>query len=496
MSEIRSTYSGLISLVVGLLSIVVGTVFTLILTRTLNPLEYGTWGLISGLTNYAIIIHAIVSYWAYRESARNIDSGKTAITSSAILSVIGIIVYLILISQIGPQSDANSNDLFFGLLLIPIMIFYYVINFINLGWKPHVASYGLLTIGIIQIPSALFLIYYLDMGVSGIILTVFISYFVGTVTQSIFARNKLKNKFNKEFLLKWTKLSWIPIYPTIGMLITRLDIMVFTLITGSVVGLAFWVAAITITSPIANAGLLTRPVYAKLLRGEESIHLQKNITYVFYFLLPFTALAITFSKPALFALNPVYQFAFIIVAMLSVRVLLTTLNGIFEESLVGAEKIDTYKNSKFKDYVKSKLFLIPTLRIIQSALFVITLIIGFFYLINESTIDQLTFWAILSVLTQIPFSIYLYILVKKNLVIVLEKNSILKYFVVSIGVFTLMYFLLEKFLIYHSSIYNFLPNFLLFLGLGIGSYLLLTYLIDSKIRELFAAIINELKKII
>ena len=59
-----------------------------------------------------------------------------------------------------------------------------------------------------------------------------------------------------------------------------------------------------------------------------------------------------------------------------------------------------------------------------------------------------------------------------------------------------MYFLLEKFLIYHSSIYNFLPNFLLFLGLGIGSYLLLTYLIDSKIRELFAAIINELKKII
>jgi len=494
LSEIRSTYSGLISLAVGLLSILVGTVFTLILTRTLNPLEYGTWGLIAGLSNYAIITHSIISYWAYRESARNIQSGKTAVLSSVILSIIGIFVYVILIYQVGPQSDANFNELFFGILLVPIMIFYYVINFINLAWKPHVASYGLITIGIVQIPTVLVFVYYLDMGVYGIILSVFISYFVSTITQGIFARNKLKDKLNKEFLFKWTKLSWVPMYPTLGMLINKLDILVFTLITGSVIGLAFWIAAITITSPIGNAGLLTRPVYAKLLRGEKSIHLQKNLTYVFYFIFPFTALVITFSKPALFALNPVYQFAFIVVAMLAIRILLNTLNNIFEESLMGVEKVDTNKNSTFKEYVKSKLFLMPTLRIIQSTLFLTILIFGFFYLIDESTIDQLNFWATVSVLIQIPFSVYLYILVKKNLVIVLEKISILKYFIVSIAIFTLMYFLQQEFLIYDSNIYNFLPDLLTFVGLGVGGYLLLTCLVDSKTRELFLAIINEFRK--
>ena len=180
--------------------------------------------------------------------------------------------------------------------------------------------------------------------------------------------------------------------------------------------------------------------------------------------------------------------------MLAIRILLNTLNNIFEESLMGVEKVDTNKNSTFKEYIKSKLFLMPTLRIIQSTLFLTILIFGFFYLIDESTIDQLNFWATVSVLIQIPFSVYLYILVKKNLVIVLEKISILKYFIVSIAIFTLMYFLQQEFLIYDSNIYNFLPDLFTFVGLGVGGYLLLTCLVDSKTRELFLAIINEFRK--
>ena len=41
---------------------------------------------------------------------------------------------------------------------------------------------------------------------------------------------------------------------------------------------------------------------------------------------------------------------------------------------------------------------------------------------------------------------------------------------------------------------NFLPNFILYILLAIVFYLSLTYLIDSKIRNLFNAVINEVIK--
>ena len=61
MSEIRITYSGLISLVSGIGAIFLSLMFTIIVTRTLEPIEYGTWGLITGLIVYAVFIEPLVS---------------------------------------------------------------------------------------------------------------------------------------------------------------------------------------------------------------------------------------------------------------------------------------------------------------------------------------------------------------------------------------------------------------------------------------------------
>jgi len=41
------------------------------------------------------------------------------------------------------------------------------------------------------------------------------------------------------FLKKWLKRFWLPLYPQMGTLVRTLDVIVFTLITGSVIGLAF-----------------------------------------------------------------------------------------------------------------------------------------------------------------------------------------------------------------------------------------------------------------
>ena len=77
MTEIRVTYTGLISLIGGIISIFTGVIFTLIITRSVTPEEYGTWGLIIGLITYVMLIGPIVSYWSTRDTARNIQSRKT-----------------------------------------------------------------------------------------------------------------------------------------------------------------------------------------------------------------------------------------------------------------------------------------------------------------------------------------------------------------------------------------------------------------------------------
>ena len=59
MSGIRVTYTGLISLVGGMVSVFTGVIFTLIITRSVTPEEYGTWGLIIGLITYVTLIAPI-----------------------------------------------------------------------------------------------------------------------------------------------------------------------------------------------------------------------------------------------------------------------------------------------------------------------------------------------------------------------------------------------------------------------------------------------------
>ena len=94
MSNIRVAYTGFISFFVAIITIITGGVFTLILTRTLTQEEFGTWGLIIGITQYVIIFGAIITFWSTRDTARKIESEKTAILGNMLLSVIAMVLYI------------------------------------------------------------------------------------------------------------------------------------------------------------------------------------------------------------------------------------------------------------------------------------------------------------------------------------------------------------------------------------------------------------------
>lgn len=496
MSEIRVSFSGFISFLFGIISTLVSVIFVLVLTRTLSTLEYGTWGLIIGIISYAIFLEAIISVWVLREVARNIQSAKTAVFSGTLFSIVSILIYFISSYFIAINTDADVDIVVFGLILIPGIFLNRILTAINSGWKPEVVSYSQLCFAVTQVIMALILVYFLGLGVYGVIISVAISYLVSVLIQIIYAKNRLLGHFKIKFLKKWLKNFWLPLYPSLANAILYFDIAIFSILTGSVNGLAFWTAALIISSMVTNTQLIFRPTYSKLLSGADPInYLSANFRHFLYFSIPFVSMLTIFSKPAMFLLNPEYAFAFPIVIILAFQVFLTMLNRYFQEILMGIEKVDMYEDSSTKDYLKSKLFLMPSLHLIKNGSYVITLFfIIFIFMDQSSLLELLIYWALLSALIQIPFIAYTFILIKKHLTLHFESHRIFKYFFTSIGIFGVTYYLIESHLVYESEVLVFLPSIIFYLFISLGGYFGITYVIDSKTRELVKSVIKVILK--
>ena len=197
-------------------------------------------------------------------------------------------------------------------------------------------------------------------------------------------------------------------------------------------------------------------------------------------------------RGGLFALNPAYEAAVNVVFFFSLRAFASTLTGVISKSISGIEKVDMNERSTFKDYLKSNLFYVPTIKIIKAIIYIISLVSIFLIFKDSSQLQLVEYWSIAALLVEIPFTIYFYIILRKQFVLHLDKIAIGKYFIISIIVFGGIYLLSEQYLEYKIEILEFLPNLLLLVLIGVTGYLILTYLIDSKTRKFFKAIIREI----
>lgn len=496
MSGIRVTYSGLIGFIVSLVSIITALITLLIITRTLSAEEFGTWRLIIYLVLYVTYIQPTISYWVTRETARSIDSGKTALLSNGLFSCIAVALYVVIAYSISDQSNTDMNILLSSFIIIPAIFFYNILSSINYGWKPHVVHYGAVVLEGSKIPILLVTLVWFELGVFGVIIAITIAYIPGILLHLIYAKQKIKDKINFKFTKKWLKLSWLPGYNSLSTIIMSLDVLIFTIITGSVIGLAFHGAAWLVARLSYNAAIISNAVYPKLLEAKVAGNIiQKNITLLSFIAIPLTLISMFFAKPGLYALNPIYEGASIAIIFMTIRCTIFVYSSAFAQYLTGNEKVDVSENTTFKQYIRSKLFLVPSTRLIQYSGFLITLTLVLMMVFESSTyVELVTYWSIIWALSEVPFLIYFYILVKKNFTFKLEISNLTKYLLIGIISFGVPYFLSLEFLEFNPNVFEFLPNVLLFVGSGIFIYLMLTYFLDNRTRELFSAVINEIKK--
>ena len=85
MNDIRVNYVGVVSFFSNLALLIGGLFFSVMITRLLDPEDFGFWVLISGMISYILIIEPVSSYWITRKVSRG-QSLQNGIVNSIILS--------------------------------------------------------------------------------------------------------------------------------------------------------------------------------------------------------------------------------------------------------------------------------------------------------------------------------------------------------------------------------------------------------------------------
>ena len=493
MSKIRVTHSGLIALIVNLITVLTGILFTILITRKLSPDEFGIWSLIGTLVNYFLISQPIISFWTTREIARGEDVGRTAFISSLMFSIGMIPAYLALIHLVY-QNNTYLNSMILATFLIPLSFIGTVLESINLGFRPTSNSYSLILFESLKIPVGLILVLFFNLGVIGAVLTTIIAFSAKILLHLYLGRTILRGKFLTKDLLRWIKLSWLPIYNRISGILFSLDVFIYSIITHSFIGVAYYAASMSISNIINNAGQVSQALYPKLLSKGSQELIKTNLRYVFYFGILFVTISINFSKPGLFVLNPAYSDIYIISIIIALRTFFYVITTNLYQILLGLETVDVEKTYEFSKIVKSKLFIVPTIQLFHYGSYIVTISITVSILFSQgfSELAILGWWSSIMLGFQICVLIYTVYVTRKSINNFISIKYLGKYLIGSVGISTIYYFTSPQVILYKNKILDFLPGIVTELLICVSAYLLITYLIDNSTRALFQNILKEL----
>lgn len=469
--------------------------FVVLVTRRLSPDEFGLWILLMSLIGYVTVMEPIVNFWSTRQIARGLDVGKSAIVGSGLLSSLGILIYIFIIFFISKPLDVDIYPFLLASIVIPFSFINSSLGAICLGFRPQSNSIGQLVFQIAKVPFGLIFVFILELGVIGVIYTLIFAELIRLIILIYYSKEKLSGLIKTEFLKFSFKNFWLSVFQKSSGLIKNIDILIFTLITGSLSGLAFWGAANAISDKIGQLNVISQGLYPKIISGGKNEFVEKNLEILIYISIPFLCATIIFAKPLLHILNPIYIEATNIVIILSIKSLVTLFSKVSFNILQGYDKVDLDQNVSLKKLLKSKLFFLSTFNHIIAGLYLIIFLI--FLLISKSVLEDLEIieiWAFLYLITTIPLLVYgLWAIYKKHS-IKFPISSTLKYSSIGILSSIIVFYMQDNFLVYSSSIWEFLPQVIPLVILGSTIYFGLTYSIDSNSKKLINSILKEFIK--
>jgi len=488
---IRLRYSGFVMFIAKMLSVVTGLAFTLMITRTTTPEQYGILSNINDLLGYFALPAIIFPFWTLRFVARNKEGAiKTGILANLIISIIATTIYLLLIPTIILMLGVNG--IYVILYLVAAMqlmeaYFIYMLEACLRPKMPQTIGYGIIVEESCKVLLGYVLIVRLQQALMGILLSMIIGVAVHIAYYLKLLLPELKQSIKWSYVKEWLKGSALNVYSYIGGNIAAFT-SILLIIYGGQAARGQYQAAITIASIIMYSSFLSFPLYPILL-GENSAKdtrhaLMVSLKTVLMFAIPMTTGAIVLSNSYLITLNEIYKEATPVLIVLAINAFVQIISGFFSSVLFGLEKADEKAKVPLRKLVKSPLFKAFSLSYVQAA---ITLPITFYALVmfaQNQPITAAIYVGIIDTVARLVVFLILYAIIRKMVKSIIPWKNISKYVFAS----AIMAFVL--FLLPHPTR---LSSTLGITAVGAILYFTLLMAVDKETRALFNSILQEIK---
>lgn len=473
-------------------SMLAGLAFTIIVTRHLSPEEFGVWAVIGSMVSYSVGTESVISYWTTRQVARGKPVGKTSVASSSMFAAGSIPVYILSIYLFTGIESAFFDSMLLGSLLIPVLFIRYTLSAINLGYRPHAVSIAMAAFQAIKIPAGFALVFFLGLGLDGAIFSIFIAHLIEIAVQLRYARLQLAAKLNLTYLRGWIRQAWMPLYGVMPGILHVLDIILYPVITGSVVGAAYYAAVMVVAKMVGRASHVSQALYPKLLAEGSREHISENFTLTMYFAIPLLVLSILFSRHGLFLLNPEYAAAWAAGVLLAIVMFLRVIMDFIRNVLRGIDDVDIEERPSYSALLKSKLFLVGTIDNIYYVVYLVALTISLYLLRDMSEPILVAVWSSVLLAVSVPFLLYFVWLLHKHSPFQPSYGRIIRYVGGAASMAAVFLITHDIIAVFDTNIFSYLPGLLSELAICCVVYLGVTYAIDYKTRLLFRRAISSI----
>jgi len=392
--------------------------------------DYGLLQLIAAFASYFILPSKIFPYWITRFVARGFKASKTGLIVNLLLSIPSFALFLLASSRMAPVIGANIVYFIAFAFQLPLMYVVTSLEAIGTGAKPHVLGYGYSVFEGAKVILCVLMVVALNFRLLGVIVAIVASYIIQSLALLLMLRGVLTGRFDPGLVRRWTKMSWLPLYHEASAAVYMLIFLTLTWFTRSTEPVALMVASEVATIPIVYTSFLAGGLYPRLLSGGGRADIESSLKLVLMLAIPATVGTFILAQPILRILRPEYAVASFILMVLTVKGFIKALAGIPSAIILGVERVDVDERPSFRDYVKSKLFLLPTLAWLANGVSAtLMLIIAWYGVSRGMSYITLVFNYVLTdlLIVGIPFNVYLWLVSRRMAPFKLPTKSISRY---------------------------------------------------------------------
>lgn len=370
-SRIRLRSTGFIIFLTRLISIGTGLIFTLMVTRSISPEDYGVYGNLGDILSYFTIISSVIPFWVVRfELRRFLGSFKTGLVMNSLIGLASAILYLSSVTIIMSSLGISLSYMPVYLIATFLILESHILSIFEASLYskcPEKIGLGMLIFEGSKVALGVLCLFFLKMGLIGALIAIILAY----LCQIAFYLKLLLREFRESivwaYAKEWIKASALNVYGIIG---ERLLILanIFLFIYGGELSRAYYGASYAIASIVAYSSSLAFALYPKLLSEARSEDITLSLKLVLMFAIPMFFGALVLSRELLLILNPVYSAAAPTLTVIALSSLILSASSVFESIIAGTENFDATAKISFRSAFRSKLFQLLTLRYVQASI--------------------------------------------------------------------------------------------------------------------------------